>query len=247
MNKSNQLIAGLACFMSCQVFAATDVTYTATGDPNTSPDGVTGGGTPVDVWTATLPGGPSSTGSFFDGTNTAWAIYSTPTSTGTGLANHIFTGGSLAVNQEVSIDFANEFIASGNQAGVNLKSGSTTVFSLFFEGGGIGNYQYTDSVTTGGDTGVGYAFTNYADLTFTLNSATDYTFSFGTSGNISGTVDNLPIDGVEIFNNAQENTGSVFFRDLSVSSIPEPQTYALLFGFIACVCITVRRRVKLSN
>jgi hypothetical protein len=206
--------------------AATLVTYTATADPNLNPDGLADGVTSVDVWQMTLPGGPSSTGSFFNGPpDNEWASYSTTAATGVALAEHIFVGGALTAGQGIQIDFANQGITASRQVGIRLNSGATTVFTLFYEGGGPGFYQYTDSVTTGGNAGESYGFGTYFDFAFNLTSDTTYSATFG-SGSFVGDIVSSPIDRIIVFNDAQNSAGAVFFRDLAV--IPEPSSAALL-------------------
>jgi hypothetical protein len=225
------LLAGVA-------HAATLVTYTATADPNLNPDGLADGVTPVDVWQMTLP---ADTGTFFDAGRTAWASFSLTTATAEAVGEHTFVGGALTSGQGVELGFANKGVLGGRQVGIRLNSGGTTVFSLFFEGGGPGYYQYTDNATTGGDTGQGFAYDSFLDFSFTLTSATSYNATFG-SGSFSGTVDNLSIDTIEVFNDAREAGGNndVFFRDLAV--VPEPSSVLLLASVVGVMAVILRRR-----
>jgi hypothetical protein len=200
---------------------------TPTADPNLNPDAIDNFDNPADVWTCDLPGGPGSSGSFLDG-GTRWALYSISSQA---TATHTFLGGNLAANQSVSVDFVNTGMASGHSVGINLMAGGSVVFSLYFTGDGPGTYSYTDAGGTGQNSGVGFSYYGTNTLTFTLTS-TGYTASFGgasTPAGWSGTLANVAVDQIQIFNDSHQNTSDnqVYFSTLSFSAVPEPGSVAL--------------------
>ena len=116
--------------LSC-AWAADSVFYSATGDPNLSPDASATPGGMTDVWTCTFTGDSSMAGSYKAGDG-SWAFYS---KSAEAIGIHTFDGGALDVNQTVTLNFANQGVAPGYEVGINLLSGSNIEFSLYFIGG----------------------------------------------------------------------------------------------------------------
>lgn len=237
MKKLNYLSIALACAVQAQLFGATLVNYTAIAGSDSDPDG-NNGTSDVNVWSTVDSTNPSLSGSFFDSGSTAWGTYSIGEQYST---EHVFDGGALTVGQGVSIEWTNEFVASGNRVGVALRSGNTEVFSVYFEGG-TSQYQYTDAGGTS-STGVSWAFDTFQEFTFTLVSATSYSGTFA-GNNISGTLSGASIDNILFFNNQQELSpnGDALMRNLSI--IPEPSNYGLFVGMTVCMVLLRRRRNK---
>jgi hypothetical protein len=197
----------------------------------------------VDVWTCDLPGGPGSSGSFLDG-GTRWALYSISNQA---TATHTFEGGNLVTNQSVSLNFVNAGMAAGHSVGINLVAGGNVVFSLYYTGGGPGTYSYTDAGGSGQNSGVGFSYYGTNTLTFTVTSS-GYTASFGgasTPVGWSGTLANVAIDQIQIFNDSHQNTGDnqVYFSALNISAVPEPSQYGMAMGAVL-MAIALRSRVR---
>jgi hypothetical protein len=215
------------------------VSYVATADPNLNPDG-TLNGNPVDIWTCDFGGGNA--GSFFAAPS--WAFYSI---TSQATATHTFDGGALATNQTVSLNFVNAGMASGHGVGINLLAGGSVVFSLYFTGGGGGNYIYTDSGGTGQDSGVGFSYYGTNVLSFTKTS-TGYTAGFGgasTPNSWSGTLASNSVDQIQVFNDSHQNTGDnqVYWSSLQVAGVPEPSSYGAMLG-VALIAIALKNRMR---
>ncbi|MGH8048017.1 MAG: PEP-CTERM sorting domain-containing protein [Chthoniobacterales bacterium] len=219
--------------------AATVISYTATADPNLSPDSVDNFGNPADAWVCTLPGsGTFDTGSYFAG-GVSWATYSVSQKAS---AFHFFEGGDLAVDQGVSLVFANAGMATGHSVGINISSGVTPLFSLYFTGGGPGTYSYMDAAGSGQDTGEPFSFYGSNTLTFTLTSATTYAASFGTHA-WTGTLTGDPVTAIEVFNDADQGAdNSVFFNSLAVYAVPEPSIAALALIGVVVGTFSLRRK-----
>ncbi|MGH8047201.1 MAG: PEP-CTERM sorting domain-containing protein, partial [Chthoniobacterales bacterium] len=199
-------------------------------------------GNPVAIWTCDLPGGGGSSGSFF--ASPSWALYSISNQA---TATHTFIGGNLLNNQSVTLNFANGGMASGHSVGINFLAGNTVVFSLYFLGGGGGDYTYNDAGGTGLDSGVGFSYFGTNALSFTLTN-TGYSASFGgasPSHSWSGTLANIAVDQIQVYNDSHQNTGDnqVYWNSLSVSGVPEPSTFGAALG-IAMLSLAVKRRLR---
>ena len=242
-----------AAALNC-AWAADNVSYTATDDPNLNPDGIATPGGPADVWSVAFTSvDPSMNGSFLgdSGTNggagagtagagtSAWALYANTGNIVT--ATHIFDGGALTIGQTVSMQLDTGFLdggASPGSAGLRLLgSGGAFRFALSFIGGDS-DYRYYDDATSGtavhGFTDAGFTFS------FTLTSATTYTASVTGGSTWSGSV----AAGVEQIQFYNEHTGTgdadnVFANNLAV--VPEPSSVALLAAGIG-VLLALRRR-----
>lgn len=232
----------IGCFALAGARAATNVTYTATFDPNSNPDAVDQLSNPVDVWTCSFTGNSTQTGSYFS--SGSWALYSISADA---VATHTLDGGALNSGQMIGITFLNQGVATGQEVGINLLSGATVEFSLYFLGGGIGDYQYTDGTVTGQDSGEGYAYNQSIPFGFALTGSASYAATFGTSS-WTGTLASNSVDGISVFDSAENpgDNGNVLFGGLTVAPVPEPGAPALL-GAAACAAVvlrSVRRRAS---
>jgi hypothetical protein len=238
MKKYLLLLFGL---LPCAAMASTNYSYVATAAPGSNPDATRNpGGTAVDVWTMTSPG---------NGNNPyavppAW--YSTSTNS-QAVASHSFVGGALLTGQVLKIDLALEWVGTDRDVGIELLSGGTTVFSLYFRGGNPGGvWRYTNGVrpaigVNGTTTGIAYGFDAWNTFTFTKTSG-GYNANFG--GAFSGVLSGNSIDQIRVFNNAQESSnGNFFWRELSLTGVPEPSTYGVAMGVMA-IALILKRRVR---
>src|SRR5580693_2633774 len=188
MNKVLLFIVSLVSAASL-ASAANVVSYTATADPNSSPDGVDQSANPVDVWTVTTtPGatGSDGSGSYFGSPfgppnlGNAWQMYSYQNSgTGNGgsaFANTTFAGGALTIGQTVSIGFEMRALDPPNgQAGLSLMNGSGTAITFAIIGGGPNHYYYTDGGSTNANAGpLGYQYQNPFTIAFTVTGPGTY-------------------------------------------------------------------------
>ena len=240
--------------------AANNVSYTATGDPNGSPDGVDQSASPVNVWTVTTtPGatGSDGSGSFFGQPNgapnlgDAWQLYSYQNSgTGNGgsaYANTTFAGGALAIGQTVSIGFEMRALDNPNngnpstsgQAGLSLLNGSGNAITFYIYGGGPGNYFYTDAGSTAANAGpMTYQYQNPFTIAFTVTGASTYNAVAGSdswSGTYSGS-----LVGMQVFDIKGGNGSDVGFNNLAI--VPEPSTVGLVAGGLVMLLGSQRRR-----
>lgn len=243
-------IAGLA-------YASDDFSYTATGTPGTSPDGVDQNNNPVSVWTIEqqpgVTGGGSSGayyGSAFSGEASGWQIWSSPGSLSTGDGGFIqaindFSGGALNIGQTVSINFEMRAADPGRDVGVSLLNGSGAAITFGIYGGepdasypytGSG-YFYTDAGSAGASAGsMSYQYQSEFNIAFTVTGANTYDAVAG-SDSWSGTFDGQLL-GIEVFNDGAGNASDVDFNNLSVASVPEPGVLVLAFlgGVLFLVC-----------
>jgi hypothetical protein len=126
--------------------------------------------------------------------------------------------------------------------GINLSSGGTPVFSLYFTGGGTSTYSYNDAGGVGLDSGEPFSWYGSNTLTFTLTSPTTYTASFGTHSWTGTLAPDSPIESIEVFNDSEQNLdNSVFFKSLEVFAVPEPSIGELMLAGAACIAFFLRR------
>lgn len=218
--------------------AANNVSYTATADPNTAPDGVDQSLNPVDVWTVTTTPGLSSvdgSGSYYGSQpslGNAWQLYSYQNdgvgNGGSAYANTTFAGGSLGIGQTVSINFNMRALDPPvGTAGLSLLNGSGDAITFYIYGGGPGNYFYTDAGSTAANAGpMTYQYQSYFNIAFTVTGAGTYSAVAGTdawSGTYSGS-----LLGMQVFDVKGGNGSDVGFNNLTISTVPEPSTWALL-------------------
>jgi len=169
--------------------ASNDFSYTASGDPNSNPDGVDQSANPVNVWNVTTtPGGTNSLGdSGADGsgsyygtqdTLTGWQLYSFQNdganNGGSAIATTTFAGGALTIGQTVSINFNMRALDNpSGTAGIDLFNGFGAAITFEINGGG--SYNYTDAGSTGASAGsMGYQYQNPFNIAFTITGAGTY-------------------------------------------------------------------------
>lgn len=143
-------------------------------------------------------------------------------------------------------------LESANQQNiVELEDSSGNVlFSYWHQGfeSNSSNGEYTDAGTSSGTAvNFGYNYNAFSSFTFTLNSATTYTFVDNTSGaSLTGTIAGAVSQVAFVRNNttAPNNGGQDFeFDELSIASVPEPSSLALLgIGMAGLAFILYRRR-----
>ena len=242
--------------------ASTDFSYTATGTPGTSPDGVDQNNNPVSVWT--LAQNPGVTGGGISGayegtafggeTLSGWQIWSSPGSLGTGEAgfieaSNIFAGGALNIGQTVSINFEMRAADPGRDVGVSLLNGSGDAITFGIYGGEAnsgypytGNgYFYSDAgssyVSAGG---MGYQYQSEFNIAFTVTGANTYSAVAGSdawSGTFSGS-----LLGIDVFNYGAGNGSDVAFNNLTVAEVPEAGTLSLFSLGAAALLMGCRAR-----
>ena len=247
------LLAGVASAAS----GSTNVTYTASADPNASPDA---NGNTVNAWTLSRAGDPAGQSTTYSGSyyatgngllGTAWGIYSTdaytPTTAGQYTAETDQTatlpGGALNIGQTVSIDFLANSVNTGRQYGLRLTTGTTFVLSLSFVGGD-GGYRYYDG-TTGGSIPFGYQQNGF-HFAYTQNTATTYTVvatpigGGAVIGTFSGTVSGAP-NTFQVYDQSACQNNNVLTNNFAI--VPEPGSYAFLgAGMLGAVAWLRRRR-----
>ncbi len=237
------LVLGIV-MCAARLASASDLfSYTATGSPGGSPDGVDQNNNSLTVWTLALtPGGTNQNndagsdgeGVYFgnpDGGGgipggNAWQEYSYQND-GTGLggsvdATNTFSGGALAVGQTVSINFvmrATDPTASGRPpgtVGVSLLNGTNVAVEFFIFGGGPGYYEYNDATQTNAKAGtMGYQYQAWFNVAFTVTGPNTYTAHCG-SDIWSGTF-NGSLTGIDVFNHAGGNGSDVGFNNLTIA------------------------------
>jgi hypothetical protein len=160
------------------------------------------------------------------GANT-FGLFNTFTSTTTD-AIRPFTG-VLGAGDTFSIDLGFSTFAAGGSVGINLRSGTNEVITLFTTGSGDwmlndGADNFSAGATASADTA--YTFS------LTYNGGTSYSFSLtGSAGGVdfnSGNGGISSIDNVRFFNFNQGPGANFGFDNLSI--VPEPSSLALLAG-----------------
>jgi len=234
--------------------AANNVSYTATADPNSNPDGTNQFLAAVDVWTVTTaPGatGSDGAGSYYGSQpslGNAWQLFSYQNSGagngGSAFANTTFAGGALTIGQTVSINFNMRALDAPNgSAGLSLQNGSGNAINFYIFGGGPGNYFYTDAgssnVTAGSMT---YQYQSAFNIAFTVTGAGTYHAVAGSdawNGTFSGS-----LVGMQVYDSRGGNASDVGFNNLVI--VPEPGTVSLVIGGLAFLGFGIRRRVRRS-
>jgi hypothetical protein len=226
--------------------ASNNFSYTATASPGNNPDGVDQALTPLQVWTLTTTPGfnPSLDGSgAYYGSQpslgNAWQLYSYQNSGvgngGSAFANTTFAGGALSIGQTVSINFNMRAVDPGKQVGLSLLNGSGNAITFGIFGGepnvtypytGSG-YYYTDAGSSYASAGsMGYQYQSYFNIEFTVTGAGTYSAVAG-SDSWSGTYSGSLI-GMQAFDAAAGNGSDVGFNNLTITTVPEPSTLAML-------------------
>jgi len=196
--------------------AANNIYYTASDDPNNSPDSTQG----VNVWTVNANTGGSyyHTGVAGSGPASHWAIWGNGNHNTT-TATHTFAGGALTDGQTVSIGYAHGGnIDNGYTVGIRLLDAAGTVQAEFSFLGGSTFQQYdTGSGVFTQNTGKSYDSFDLFTLSYTIGTGgTNYTASagpgvnsWGGSGSWSGTVTN-PIAQIQVFTVGGWNSDQLF-------------------------------------
>jgi len=220
--KLRNLIAVATICASSGAFAATNVSYTASSAPSANPDANAGS---VNVWTTTATTGD---GNQAGGQET--------------FSSHTFAGGALNVGQTVSLQFDNGDIATDKSTGIQLYNGATLLFQLYVRGGQT-IYEFYDNLGGGTfdqDTTAGFS-KDGGTFSFTLNSSTGYSATWGNATPWTGSIQNLSIDRIQVYNNSAGSGGGndVYFNNLTV--VPEPS--AALLGGLGALALLRRRRI----
>jgi hypothetical protein len=250
--------------------ASNDFSYTATGSPGSSPDGVNQSSTPVNVWTEAVTlggtngtgdngedgagvyfGNPDGSGGIGGSSESSWQEYSYQND-GTGLGGSVnsldtLSGGALTIGQTISINFvmrATDPASNGRapgQVGVSLMNGSSAAITFYIYGGGPGNYFYSDAGSTGASAGsMIYQYQNAFNIAFTVTGANTYSAVAG-SDNWSGSF-NGSLTGIDVFDDAGGNGSDVGFNNLTV--VPEPGTLTLIGAGGLLLLLGYQRRNK---
>jgi len=260
MNKILLFIVSLVSAASL-ASAANNVSYTATADPNSSPDGVDQSSNPVDVWTVTTTPGASGVdgsgsywGSPFGPPNlgNAWQLYSYQNdgvgNGGSAFANTTFAGGALTIGQTVSIGFEMRALDPPNgQAGLSLLNGSGNAITFAIIGGGPNHYYYTDSGTNNANAGpLGYQYQSPFVVSFTVTGPGTYS---AIASNVNGTDSwtgtfSGSLVGMQVFDSKGGNGSDVGFNNLAI--VPEPGTLGLVVGGLLFFGYAFRRGARRS-
>ena len=213
--------SGILSVTSSNAFDAAS-NYANTAAWSTGSNGGTGFGT----WTITDGDGGHYIGGTGLGSNT-FGLFNTFTTTTTD-AVRALSGGTLAAGQTFSADLG--FTAfTGGSVGLNLRSGTNEVITLFTNG--TGNWMLNDGGT---DFDAGAAATANTPYTFTLtyNGGNSYSFTLtGSAGGLNFTSSDpglATIDNVRFFDFNQGAGQNFGFNNLAI--VPEPSTLSLLAG-----------------
>ncbi len=244
MKKTLSVLFGLASAISI-ASASDNFSYTATADPAANPDGMDQSANPVDVWSvlAVPSGAGGGSGSYLgnpSGGLSGWVIWSSPFGTGAGNGGSVdatttFAGGALGIGQTVSLNYEMRAADPGTQVGVSLLNGSGNAITFAIFGGepnagypytGDG-YYYSDAGSSYASAGsMGYQYQVEFNIAFTVTGAGTYSAVAGSdswSGTFSGS-----LIGMDVFNHAAGDGSDDTFNNLSVTTVPEPSTWAML-------------------
>lgn len=179
----------------------------------------------------------------------AFALYANP---GSAFSTAVRSFGSgLGVNDQFSFQMALNF-DNGNK-GFNLRTGGDSIFNFNV---GSGGSVSSPNATLNPGPGAGYDYggndavidvlllvTSATSLDYQINRTSSQGFQntlfSGEVTNVTGTIDNFEfyISGTDA-----GDQNNLYFNNLDVSVVPEPGTYALIFGWAAMLWIAVRRR-----
>ena len=176
-----KLTSALFCtaLIATSALAAAPASDNASNYPNGTPDWTTGsnGGTGFGAWTITDGDGGHYIGSTGLGANT-FGLFNTFTTTTTDAVRPLT--GTLLAGETFSVDLG--FTAfTGGAVGVNLRSGTNDVITLFTNG--AGDWMLNDG---GGDFSAGVAATANTPYTFSLTYNGGNSYSFTLSGSPGG-------------------------------------------------------------
>ena len=188
----------------------------------------------------------------------SWGMAGTSTNPS---ASRSFLAGSdgnnfLEQGQTFSLNFENNYVATGAYVGYSLDNSSNqSLFSVFFVGGQSDYYINSSPTLTGATTLVsdGGSWTDKGvATTFTLNSPTSYTFTFFELNNsaptltLTGTVGGQ-ITGFTAFNTGQGQTSNnyyLYLNNASVTGNPVPEPATLGLGAIGGLGLLLLKRRK---
>ena len=136
------------------------------------------------------------------------------------------------------------------QAGFRLLDSSDNVlFSFWQQGGNNADGNYSDAGGAGTATGFAYDYNTLESYSFTLDSATTYTFAnLDQSVSLSGTLSGAAVDKVQYFReNPSGYTGGqggtdFRFYDLQITAVPEPASVAIAGLGLGLLLVMRRRR-----
>lgn len=135
-------------------------------------------------------------------------------------ASALPVGGSFSVRFRL-----NHLDSSINTNGFELQdAGGNVLFSFFHKGGDNANGWFTDAAGIGVATNFTYNFAAFSSFTFTLNSATTYTFKDTTTGaSFSGTLSGAPVAQATFFrangNSAASDGQNLDFNALAITTL----------------------------
>ena len=184
------------------------------------------GGTGFGAWTINDGDGGHYIGSTGLGANT-FGLFNTFTTTTTDAIRPLT--GTLSPGQTFSIDLGFSAFAASGVIGINLRSGTNDVITLFTTGSG--DWMLNDG---GGDFSAGAVATSDTpfSFSFTYNGGSSYNFTL--TGSAGGTNFNSSnglissIDNLRIFNFNQGPGANFGFDNLAI--VPEPSSLALVAG-----------------
>jgi hypothetical protein len=186
------------------VFAQTTNAFDTASDPAYSGGFSTGenGGFGFGAWTVTITGNGASYIEGWGPSGKSWGLWNQDAH-GSCVAIRPFAS-ALAVGQSFSFQsqLNNLFNSDDTNAVVLQDASGNTVFSYWHDGfeANSANGSYSDATTEKGSAvGFDYHYMNFCSFTFTLNSATTYTFSDNTTGySFTGVLSGAPITRVAI-------------------------------------------------
>lgn len=178
----------------------------------------------------------------------SFGLYANPAGAAFSTAIRSFSS-SLSTNDQFSFDFAVNF-DNGNK-GFNLRTAGDSIFNFNLGSGATvvsANATINPNVSTydygGGDAMLQAVFTviSPSSLTYEISRASSQgaqgVLFNGTVTGITGSIDNFEF---YISSTESGDANNFYFNNLSVSEVPEPSAYTLLFGAIAMFWV-VRRR-----
>jgi alpha-glucosidase len=169
-------------------------------------------------------------------------------------------GGSFTVQLQM-----NTLDTSANQNGFVLQdAGGNAVFTYWHQGGDNANGHYTDANGTGSAVGFAFDFGRVDSFKFTLNNATNYTFSdLSTGKSLSGRLSGAAISQIEFFRvngpGTPSNGQDFKFSSLAITIAPEVpapsplamkstlQGWSVIFGVAPGYSYRVQRSLKLNG
>jgi hypothetical protein len=216
-----------------------------------------GGGYGFGTWTLNTPGGGNYVGSDGSNGNIPWfGLWNNS------LLPNNYSHATRAFNAALTVgDTFTTSFKNGNlnnngqpqQAGFRLlDSSGNTLFSYWQQGGNNADGNYSDANGAGTATGFAYDFGTLESYSFTLNSATTYTFTdLAHSVSFSGVLSGAAVDQVQYFreNPAGDTTSSqggtdFRFYDMQITTVPEPASMAIAGLGGLGLLLALRRPIK---